>query len=296
MGSSEQLRLDYVWALARAFAAIDSVDRLRIIKLYQVFAQMESDDTTRLEILRAVVDDPKRLADRPVSETILYDPDLRATLARDYMVLLGQESDDRPTPSSAFTSDYFRLVGIGKEQVAVLQNWVSIENRILRAMGAGDEWMADEKDWRELASRTAGIGLPLAMLYGSGIVGFSAVGLTSGLAAIGGSAVGAGLVALGLNPMTAGIAVLIGVGIGVKKAADYALGVGEKRKAEEARAERGRRLEMLTRSIAMLAADRAALSLSDGGLAPERTERRQEVSTAMSHALTGLQSLTTKLK
>lgn len=52
------------------------------------------------------------------------------------------------------------------------------------------------------------------------MAGFSAVGITSGLAALGSMS---GMVILGLNPMTAGIGALILGGVAVKKIADYAL-------------------------------------------------------------------------
>jgi len=80
--------------------------------------------------------------------------------------------------------------------------------------------MADENSWKEWASRAAAVGVPLAALNFAGIAGFSAAGITSGLAALGWMS---GLVVLGLNPMTAGIGALILGGVAVKKVADYVL-------------------------------------------------------------------------
>ena len=95
-----------------------------------------------------------------------------------------------------------------------------IENQILEQLTSGKEWQSDADSWKELASRAAAVGVPLAALNMAGIAGFSAVGITSGLAALGSMS---GLAILGLNPMTAGIGALILGGVAVKKIADFAL-------------------------------------------------------------------------
>lgn len=295
--SPSDVRADYVRAVARAFSAIAHVDKEQLIKLYQVFAQMTSEDDTRRALLARIAGDRRSLADEPVPPTILDNVELRTSLARDYMVLLGEGQGtgaEAPPSLGGFTLDYLRVAKLAEKQVEVLQQWVSMENRVLAAMGAGEEWMADEKDWRELASRSTAVSLPLAVLYAAGTVGFSAVGITSGLAAIGGSALGAALVALGLNPMTAGIAVLIGIGIGIKKIADYSFGVD--RKKREAAAERERRIKVLTESIVMLAADRATLAASNEDETGAHATERAEVLAAMDESLAALRKLTAHIR
>lgn len=290
MGRTTTTAEDYAWALARAFGEILFVRREQVIKLYQVFAREGVAPAVRRDILKLVALAPTALSDRPVASAILADPSAAAALARDYMLLLGGEDGDGR--GGTFVRGFVRDAALSTDQVRVLVDWVKLENKVLRAMGAGEEWLADERDWRELGSRAAGVGLPVTALYFAGITGFSAVGLTSGLAAIGGTA-GAALVALGLNPMTAGIAVLIGGGIAVKKIADHALGVKSKKAAaDEARAGR---VELLVNTIAMLSADLEALPRFAGEVAANEAPRaRLEV--AMTEAVAGLQAYAARTK
>lgn len=279
---------EYAWAVARAFGQLSAVRREHIIKLYQVFAQGGLLEEPRRQILKMIALYPHKLSERAVPPSILASKDLSATLARDYMLLLTGAEGSEPVD---FVGSFVSLAALPADQVKVLADWVTVENKVLRAMGAGEEWMADGKDWRELGSRAAGVGLPVTALYFAGITGFSAVGLTSGLAFIGGTA-GAALVALGLNPMTAGIAALIAGGIGVKKIADYALGVPNKKAAAEA--ERGRRIEMLVNTVAMLAADREALPQLTAGVDVIDPGPRARLQLAMTEAGEGLRAYSAK--
>ncbi|MFM8524433.1 MAG: hypothetical protein ACKOCM_02240 [Cyanobacteriota bacterium] len=98
---------------------------------------------------------------------------------------------------------YVQQLKLTPAQASVIRNFVSIENQILEQLGAGKEWQADADSWKELVSRAAAVGVPLAALNMAGIAGFSAVGINSGLAAPGSMS---RFAVLGLNPMTAGIA------------------------------------------------------------------------------------------
>jgi hypothetical protein len=94
------------------------------------------------------------------------------------------------------------------------------------------------------------------------------VGITSGLAAIGGYT---GLTVLGLNPMTAGIAGLILGGVAVKKIADYALG-NKNKHAEELR----QRIEVI-RAVHVKAATALAADIPRFEAAPAREATRAAV-------------------
>lgn len=292
MGENAVTGEDYAWALARAFGEIPTVSREHIIKLYQVFAQGSVPEGARREILKMIALSPKKLLKRRVPGSVMADQGVSAALARDYMLLLGGGEAGSGDADDVVRS-FIRAAALPAEQVRVLADWVKLENKVLSAMGAGEEWLADEGDWRELGSRAAGVGLPVTALYFAGITGFSAVGLTSGLAAIGGTA-GAALVALGLNPMTAGIAVLIGGGIAVKKIADYALGVKSKKAAADE--ERARRVELLVNTVSMLSADREVLPQLTGGVEVIDPGPRSRLQKAMAEAATGLRAYAARAK
>ncbi len=107
---------------------------------------------------------------------------------------------------------------LSKEQVLFLRDWTEWENRILDKLKRG-EFQVEEQDLpMEMFKKATAVGVPLSALYASGsVVGFSAAGITSGLAYIGNATL---LTALGVNPMTAGIVALIVGGIAVKKMLD----------------------------------------------------------------------------
>jgi hypothetical protein len=219
---------NYVSQLAKAIAADGVVDTKEVRRLYEVMAAFEIGADTRAEILDLLYFRPKDLAAIRIDDDILDDEEMRIALAKD--VLFIQAQDDKGS-TDAVAKRILNQLEISAEQMDFLRDWVSWENAVLRRLGAGDADLADEGALKELAARAAAVGVPLSALYLAGAIGFSAVGLTSGLAALGGAS---GLILLGLNPMTAGIAALIVTGISVKKICDFALKRGKKREIESA--------------------------------------------------------------
>lgn len=85
-----------------------------------------------------------------------------------------------------------------------------------------------EKRIKEVASQAAAMGLPVAAIYFSGsVVGLSAAGFTSGLAALGLGGV------LGLSSMLTGIGVVIVAGVATYQLARWALGTNERELAKK---------------------------------------------------------------
>ncbi len=81
---------------------------------------------------------------------------------------------------------------------------------------------------KQVASQAAALGLPVAAIYFSGsVVGLSAAGFTSGLAALGLGGV------LGLSSMLTGIGVVIVAGVATYQLARWALGANERELAKK---------------------------------------------------------------
>ena len=217
---------NYVLQLAKAIAADGVVDTSEVRRMYEVMAAFEIGADTRAEILDLLYFRSKELSAIRIDDDILDDEEMRIALAKDVLFV---EAQDQTGASDTVAKRILDQLRVSPEQMDFLRDWVTWENAALRRLGAGDADLADEGGLKELASRAAAVGVPLSALYLAGAVGFSAVGLTSGLAALGGAS---GLVLLGLNPMTAGIAALIVTGISVKKLCDFALKRGKKREIE----------------------------------------------------------------
>lgn len=219
---------NYVIQLAKTIVADGVVDTKELRRMYEVMAAFETGADTRAEILDLVYFRPQELSSIQIDKEILEDAEMRMALAKDILFV---ESQDDGTATKLIAKGILELLRVSPEQMDILRDWVSWENAALRRLGAGDPELADEDSVQELTSRAASVGIPLSALYLSGTVGFSAIGITSGLATLG-RAIGLGF--LGLNPMTAGIAALIVAGVSVKKICDFAQKRGKKREIEAA--------------------------------------------------------------
>lgn len=208
----------YLLALLSAIAADGVFSAEEMIRIYSLFSILGIDKGVRQRLLQSLISAGYRSAEASaLPEGILQSEQARSSLAKD-MMFLESQSDDNQTLH--LIRGYLKRLNLTPEQSNVIRNFVSIENQILDKLGAGQEWKADADSWKELVSRAAAVGVPLAALNMAGIAGFGAAGITSGLAALGSMS---GLVVLGLNPMTAGIGALILGGVAVKKIADFAL-------------------------------------------------------------------------
>lgn len=208
----------YLLALLSAIAADGVFSAEEIIRIYTLFALLSVPPSTRLQLLESLICGRfAKPSDRMITAGIMENDEARTSLAKDLM-FLESKSEDNQTLN--MIRAYLRQLKLTPEQASVIRNFVDVENQILDQLGAGKEWQADGDSWKELVSRAAAVGVPLAALNMAGMAGFSAVGITSGLAALGSMS---GLAILGLNPMTAGIGALILGGVAVKKIADYAL-------------------------------------------------------------------------
>lgn len=208
----------YLLTLLSTIAADGIFSAEEMIRIYSLFALLDVKSPTRIGLLEDLIRGRYTRAGRGVIvDSIIENEQARASLAKD-LIFLETKADDNNTLN--LIRAYLRQLNLTPEQAGVIRNFVAVENQILAQLGAGKEWQADPDSWKELASRAAAVGVPLAALNIAGIAGFSAVGITSGLAALGSMS---GLAILGLNPMTAGIGALILGGVAVKKIADFAL-------------------------------------------------------------------------
>lgn len=227
----EHLHKSFVMAFLKPLVFDGVLGEADAERLYQVYASIEMQPSERQAILREAVEHPNAVGRRTIPEELMRNKRIRMALGKEAVAQLEDQTD--PTVKQELRKLLAGLA-INQKQIAFLKDWVRWENRILKKIGAEDFELADEDSPKELLARAAGLGIPLVSLYFAGIVGFSAVGISSGLAALGGIS---GLTLLGLNPMTAGIAALIMIGISVKKIIDIALKnsgkEGEKRRIKK---------------------------------------------------------------
>ena len=216
--SSEE-KEEYLRLLLPIFRIGEKVSQNGLRRLYQIFATMELGQIGRQRFLNAFF--LESIPELHKFESS-FDKRTSISLAKDALAL-AEATPVRETRHQA--SRLVEHLGITSAQIQFLHQWINWENKILLKIGRGDTVVQEEELPTELFKRAAAIGVPLGALYFSGsVIGFSAVGITSGLAMIGRMAVGKTLlIGLGLNPMTAGIVILLISGLTIKKILDTIL-------------------------------------------------------------------------
>ena len=214
---SESERKAYLRALMSVIAADGAVSADEIIRIYELFNIYETPRSERLSLINHIGIDTDDFRRKKLSKKILQNEDIRYALAKD--VLLFQEESDNAATRRA-VGNIVKQLALSTPQLNVLSEIVSMENLMLQAMNAGEAYRPDPSSMKELTAQAAAVGLPIAALNFAGIAGFSAAGITSGLAALG-SASGLAAAVPFLNPMTAGVGALVLGGVAVKKGADY---------------------------------------------------------------------------
>lgn len=111
-----------------------------------------------------------------------------------------------------FICEIAKKLDVTEEQINLITKSIQNDEDIIAKRKSDTEI---EKSIKEIAAKGASVGVPLAALYFSGTVGFSAAGITSGLATLGMGGV------LGFSSMVTGIGVVVITGVlaynGVKK-------------------------------------------------------------------------------
>jgi len=226
-------RLAFYGALFAIASADGHLDKDEMDLIYG-FMDLDGMSDHAKEQVQEYIIDPPNLAD---CLTVLSSADdtLRYGVMINMVDTAWADDDLDPQESKALASAQAELK-ISHEQRQAIDNFVQ-KTREIRARGLDDNQTADA-----IKTATAGlsaVGVPIAAVYFSGsVIGLSAAGITSGLAAIG--------LGFGMVPGI-GIAVLIGAGIfmGVSRLLD----VGGQQEKERLMAERERKAQLTIENL-----------------------------------------------
>lgn len=129
-----------------------------------------------------------------------------------------------------------QLLQVSPAQVEAIEQFVR-RMRDLRLRGLDDNYAAEAA--KQAAAGLSAVGIPIAAVYLSGsVIGFSAAGITSGLAALG----------LGFG-MVPGIGIAILLGTGMYMGVSYLLDAGGHREKERLRAEAARKAQLVIQHL-----------------------------------------------
>ena len=128
---------------------------------------------------------------------------------------------------------------ITNEQVKAIEKFIQ-EMKKIRARGLDDNQAADAI--KTAAAGLSAVGIPIAAVYLCGsVIGLSAAGITSGLAALGAF--------VGVGGMVPGIGVAVLLGTGIFMGVSHLLDTGDKQKKAQFQAEKERKAQLVIKNL-----------------------------------------------
>ena len=218
------------------FAAANSDGCMSHDELMQIFSIMNLDqlsNQTQDQIKEYVVTQP----DINQCLSVLHNSsvDLKYSVAMNILEVLLSDNVIS-LEEEEFLNDVYHRLGVTREQR------IAIENFVRKAKEIAEKGLDDnvaERSLKDAASGLSAVGIPIAAVYFSGsVIGLSAAGITSGLAAIG--------LGLGMVPGI-GIAILLGTAIfvGLRKV----FGDSKKTKEKQIAADRERKAQLVIKNL-----------------------------------------------
>jgi uncharacterized tellurite resistance protein B-like protein len=173
-------------------------------------------------------------------------------------------------------------LSVTQDQLTAIEKFVREVQRI-RNRGIADNYAFEAL--KSAMAGLGGVGVPLAAVYFSGaVIGFSAAGITSGLAALG----------LGFG-MVPGIGVAIALGAGIFIGTRWFLGRGNRRAKAQFQAERERRAQLAIRNLHD-AINAIIARLGQLQAAAGKAQANQKAIRALTERLNALKQLLSKRK
>ena len=229
----ENQRLAFYGALFAVAAADDQMQREELELIYEALDTEGLSEEARRRLYAYAIEPPalrdclQALGDasKPVRHALMLN--LVEVAVADYLLSEAEQEA---------LADAQRVLGVNDEQRDAMERYAE-EVRRIRERGIDDNHAADAVK-AAVAGMTA-VGVPIAaVVYSGAIVGLSAAGITSGLAALG----------LGLG-MVPGIGVAIVIGTVAFVGLNYLFDTGNKRKKEEHRNERERKAQLAIENL-----------------------------------------------
>jgi hypothetical protein len=229
----EEQRLAFYGALFAISAADGHFDKDEMDLICEVMDLDGMSDYAKEQIQEYIIEPPSLLHCLKVLSSA--DDSLRYGVMMNMVGTAWADDDLEPEESKALELAQVEL-NISDEQRQAIDNFVQ-KMREIRARGLDDNQAADA-----IKTATAGlsaVGVPIAAVYLSGsVIGLSAAGITSGLAAIG----------LGFG-MISGIGVLVGVGTVIFMGASQVLDIGGKQEKERLMVDRERKAQLVIANL-----------------------------------------------
>jgi len=218
----DELKIAYLKIIVNmTFIDDEEIDEKELAELFLLMTRLELNKDSRFEIRRYITEISKESLENieNLVETIKNNSEvshhksLMISLVKD-LINVYFSTKDTMNRDFKFLDDNRELFEISDEEIELAYDTVENDYKLLKEDLDDD---AIKKNAKELASKAAAAGVPLAAVYISGsVIGMSAAGITSGLAALG----------MGMG-MTGGLAVVGIIGVLSYKGMKHLTGANE---------------------------------------------------------------------
>ena len=222
-------KLAYVQALVNlTLHSDDVIDERELAEIQTLMTQISFSPELRQEV-RAYLGNPNQELEDILKQLDAEIPKgsenaVHISLVKD-MIRVHRSTHETPSFENEFIRNVAAGYDITDEQLEVIEQACEYDEKILR--GEVDD-AGITRNAKELAAKAGAVGLPIAAVYLSGsVVGLSAAGITSGLAALGLGGV------LGFSAMVTGIGMLVLIGVGTYKGIQWITGGGKRDKVSK---------------------------------------------------------------
>src|SRR5699024_2514638 len=223
---SEEVKINYIKIIANfAYSYEQQVDVEEYTEIMSLISRIELGSESRLSVRAYLIDKDSIDQNDILLEEIkkmIDDVDfniLTQSLSKDILYLFGIKEDLNNWSNNLFIQEVFDYLNIREEEINVLIAAIKNDEDILKYRKNDTQI---EKSIKDISSKAVAIGLPLTAIYFSGsVVGLSAAGITSGLAAMGMGGL------LGFSSMFTGIGALVLLGLGTYQGLKKISGIGD---------------------------------------------------------------------
>jgi uncharacterized tellurite resistance protein B-like protein len=232
----EKTRLAFYGALFAIAEADGSIDKEEIELAFSIIDLENMSEETKRTVYSYIVQAPKL----PDCLHQLSDADERLRFGLMLNLLdTAWANDDLDDAEKALIQLAQKELQVSDEQLAAIETFVH-KMREIRIRGIDDNIAADSI--KQAAAGLSAVGVPLAAVWFSGsVIGFSAAGITSGLAALGAM--------VGIGGMIPGIGVAILAGAGLYVGINHFLDTGDKKKKQELSLEKERKAQLVIQNM-----------------------------------------------
>lgn len=226
---NDMVKKNYLKAIVTFIDLNEGVKNKQISELYSLMTQIKVNMNLRQYIIKYLSEENKDInyildkldenIENPTNNILHF------SLIKDLLRIAKCTDDKLGDRQNEFINNITTKYNISKEQVNFINEAIILDKKILSGEVKDSEIISGMKD---LAANAGAVGVPVVAVYLSGsVVGLSAAGITSGLAALGLGGV------LGLSSMVTGIGVAILIGVGAYKGIRWITGGSERDKIKQ---------------------------------------------------------------